>query len=147
MRKTTKLDERNQVNVSLSRVRLFVTPWTVAHQMPLSIEFFRQEYWSGLPFPSAADLPYPGIVPIPTSPALQVDSLPPQEPMNFEMSIDKYAVHSIRNRTFPLKFLSFKIHQILENLLKYVYFTKSKPWRNYLTSLFSSLLICKIQIM
>ena len=37
---------------SLSRVRLFVTPWTVAHQAPPSMEFSRQEYWSGLPFPS-----------------------------------------------------------------------------------------------
>ena len=37
---------------SLSRVRLFVTPWTVAHQAPLSMGFSRQEYWSGLPFPS-----------------------------------------------------------------------------------------------
>ena len=41
---------------SLSRVRLFETPWTVAHQAPLSMEFFRQEYWSGLPFPSPGDL-------------------------------------------------------------------------------------------
>ena len=37
---------------SLSSIQLFVTPWTVAHQAPLSIEFSRQEYWSGLPFPS-----------------------------------------------------------------------------------------------
>ena len=44
-------------------VQLFVTPWTVAHQAPLSMEFSRQEYWSGLPFPSAGDLPDPGIKP------------------------------------------------------------------------------------
>ena len=56
---------------SLSRVRLFVTPWTVAHQAPLSVEFPRQEYWSGLPFPSSGDLPDPGIKP--RSPELQVD--------------------------------------------------------------------------
>ena len=48
---------------SLSCVRLFVTPWTVAYQAPLSIEFSRQEYWSGLPFPSPGDLPNPGIIP------------------------------------------------------------------------------------
>ena len=55
----------------LSHVRLFVTPWTVAHQAPLSIEFSRQEYWSGLPFPSPGDLPDPGIEPTsPTSPSL-----------------------------------------------------------------------------
>ena len=55
----------------LSRVRLFVTPWTVAHQAPLPIEFSRQEYWSGLPFPSPGELPKPGIEPTcPTSPSL-----------------------------------------------------------------------------
>ena len=47
----------------------FVTPWTVAHQAPLSMEFSRQGYWSGLPFPSLGDLPHPGIEP--RSPALQ----------------------------------------------------------------------------
>ena len=47
----------------LSRVQLFVTPWTVSHQAPLSIEFSRQEYWKGLPFPPLGDLPDPGIEP------------------------------------------------------------------------------------
>ena len=42
---------------SLSRVQLFATPWTVAHQAPLSMGFSRQEYWNGLPFPSPGDLP------------------------------------------------------------------------------------------
>ena len=50
---------------------LFVTPWPVARQAPLSIEFSRQEYWSGLPFPSLGDLPNPGIKSAyPASPAL-----------------------------------------------------------------------------
>ena len=57
---------------SLSRVRLFATPWTVACQAPLSMGFSRQEYWSGLPFPSPGDLPNPGIEP--GSPALQADA-------------------------------------------------------------------------
>ena len=48
---------------SLSHVWLFVTPWMVAYQAPLSIGFSRQEYWSGLPFPSPGDLPNPGIEP------------------------------------------------------------------------------------
>ena len=48
----------------LSRVWLFATPWTAAHQAPLSMEFSRQEYWSGLPFLLAGDLPDPGIQPI-----------------------------------------------------------------------------------
>ena len=51
-----------------------VTPWTVACQAPLSMGFSRQEYWSGLPFPSPGDLPNPGIEP--GSPALQADSFP-----------------------------------------------------------------------
>ena len=50
------------------------TPWTVAIQAPLSTAFSRQEYWSGLPFPSPRDLSNPGIEP--RSPALQEDSLP-----------------------------------------------------------------------
>ena len=44
-----------------SHIRLFVTPWTTAHQAPLSMESFRQEYWSGLPCPLPGDLPDPGI--------------------------------------------------------------------------------------
>ena len=47
-----------------SHAQLFVTPWTLVHQTPLSIEFSRQEYWSGLPFPSSEDLPDPGIEPV-----------------------------------------------------------------------------------
>ena len=46
-----------------SRVRLFVTLWTVAHQAPLSMGFSRQEYWSGLPCPPPGDIPDPGIEP------------------------------------------------------------------------------------
>ena len=63
---------------SLSRVRLFVTPRTVAHQAPLFMEFSRQEYWSGLPFPSPGDLLDPGIEP--ESFAFQTDSLPSEPP-------------------------------------------------------------------
>ena len=65
----------------LSRVWLFVIPWTVAYQAPLSMEFSKQEYWSGLPFPSPWDLPDPGIKP--GSPALQADSLPTELLINF----------------------------------------------------------------
>ena len=59
---------------SLSRVWLFVTLWTVAHQAPLSMEFSRQGYRNGLSFPSPGDLPNPGTEP--RSPTLQADSLP-----------------------------------------------------------------------
>ena len=55
----------------LSHARFFATPWTIAHQVPLSIRFPRQEYWSGLPFPTPGDLPDPGIkLTSPASPAL-----------------------------------------------------------------------------
>ena len=61
----------------VSCVRLFATLWTVAHQAPPSMGFSRQEYWSGLPFPSSGDLPDPGIEPTPLAASvLQVDSLP-----------------------------------------------------------------------
>ena len=53
---------------SFSRVQLFATLWTVAHQAPLSMGFSRKKYWSELPFPPPGDLPDPGIEP--TSPAL-----------------------------------------------------------------------------
>ena len=55
-----------------------MTPWTVAHQAPPSTEFSRQEYWSGLPFPSPGDLPNSGTEP--GSPALQADSLQSEPP-------------------------------------------------------------------
>ena len=48
---------------SLTCIQVFATPWTVAHQAPLSMGFSRQEHWSGLPFPSPWDLPDPGIKP------------------------------------------------------------------------------------
>ena len=67
---------------SLSRVQLFVTSWTVAHQAPPSVGFSRQECWSGLPFPSPGDLPNPGIEP--GSPALQADALPSESPGKLE---------------------------------------------------------------
>ena len=71
--------EKRKVKVkSLSRVRLFATPWTVAHQAPRSVGFSRQEYWNGLPFPSPGDLPDPGIEP--RSPALQAAALPFEPP-------------------------------------------------------------------
>ena len=65
---------------SLSRVQIFATPWTVAHQAPPPMEFSRQEYWSGLPFPSPGDLPDLGIEP--RSPTLQADTLPSEPPGN-----------------------------------------------------------------
>ena len=64
-----------------SHVRLFAMLWTVACQAPLSTGFSRQEYWSGIPFPSLGDLPDPGIKPVsPVSSAFHADSLPAEPP-------------------------------------------------------------------
>ena len=70
----TENEEKEKKVKSLSRVRLFAISWTVAYQAPLPMEFSRQEYWSGLPFPFPGDLPNPGIEP--GSPALQAGTLP-----------------------------------------------------------------------
>ena len=67
-----------------------MTPWTVAHQAPLSMVFPRQEYRRGLPFPSPGDLPHPGTEP--GSPTLQADSLPTEPPSKLWYSfIENYA--------------------------------------------------------
>ena len=77
--RTQKLSPYEQVKVkSLSRVRLFANPWTVAHQAPLSMGLSRQEYWSGLPFPPPGDLTNQRIEP--RSPALQEDPSPSEPP-------------------------------------------------------------------
>ena len=74
----------------LSCVWLFATPWTVAHQAPLSMEFSRQECWSGLPFPTPGDLSNPGIEPVsPVSSALVgrfFTTAPPGKPHNAEIT-------------------------------------------------------------
>ena len=79
---------------SPSRVRLFATPWTVAYQAPPSMGFSRQEYWSGLPFPSPGDLPDPGIEP--GSPALEADALtsePPGKPEPYPKMVKLRSQH------------------------------------------------------
>ena len=73
---------------SLSHVWLFAIPWTVAHQAPTSMGFSRQEYWSGLPFPSPGDLPKPGIEP--RSPTLQADALTSEPPGKPKTPINRW---------------------------------------------------------
>ena len=86
---------RSKVKVnSLSHVRLFATPWTVAYQAPPSIGFSRQEYWSGLPFPSPGDLPDPGIEP--RSPTFQADALTSEPPGKFQVKGSEIVVQSSR---------------------------------------------------
>ena len=71
---------------SLSRVRLFATPWTVAYQAPPSMGFSRQEYWSGLPFPYPGNLPNSGIEP--GSPTLEADALTSEPPGKPKLLVD-----------------------------------------------------------
>ena len=76
---------------SLSRVCLFATPRTVVYQASPSMGFSRQEYWSGLPFPSPGDLPDPGIEP--RSPALEADALtsePPGKPIKEVLKLPSF---------------------------------------------------------
>ena len=73
-----KRERSESVSPSVMSHGLFVTPWTVARQAPLSMRFSRQEKWSGVPFPSPGDLSNPGIKL--RSPALQADSLPSEPP-------------------------------------------------------------------
>ena len=105
---------------SLSRVRLFVTPWTVAHQAPLSIAFSRQKHWSGLLCPSPGDLPDPGIKP--GSSAWQADSLQSEPPGKSLLSELKNACtsQSILARTLDQWFLLsfFGSRGSFENLKK-----------------------------
>ena len=78
----------------LSCVRLFVTPWTIAFQVPLIMEFSRQEYWNRLPFPSLGRFLNPGTKP--RSPALQADSLPPEPPGKPKKYVDWNSINKNR---------------------------------------------------
>ena len=87
----------------LSHIRLFVTPWTVALQAPLSMNFFRQENWSGFPFPSPEDLPDPGTEPTsPVFPALQVYSLPLSHQGSPSTLIDTIQISFGDSSSFPV---------------------------------------------
>ena len=101
---------------SLSRVRLFVTPWTVAYQGPPSMGFSRREYWSGLPFPSPGDLPNPGIEP--GSPTLQADTnlWATRDELRFEVRglYSRYNLSTYTNGSYLcLSFLNLKIVRVL----------------------------------
>ena len=93
----------------LSRVRIFATLWTVANQAPLSMGFSRQEYWSGLPFPSPGDFPDPGIEP--RSLALQADALTSEPPgkrmMNRALHLSVIDISMVKNKSVLFKPLRF----------------------------------------
>ena len=82
-----------------------MTPWTVAHQAPLSMGFSRQEYWSGLPFPSPGDLPNLGREP--RSLALQADSLPSEPPGKPRASCQMLALEFDSRKCISIKSFQF----------------------------------------
>ena len=92
------MNESESVSHSVMSNSLQLHGLYLAHQAPLSKEFSRQEYWSGLPFPSPGDLPSPGIKP--RSPSLQADSLPsepPRKPDSMNRQIYNYLCTFLRN--------------------------------------------------
>ena len=100
---------------SLSHVQLFATPWTVACQAPLSMGFFRQEYWSGLPFPPPGGLPNPGIEPVSlVSPVLAgrfFTTEPPEKPFQDLFSSN----FQVNNTVLLLTVITLYVHP--QNLL------------------------------
>ena len=96
---------------------LFATLWTVAHQAPLSMGFSRQEYWSGLPFPSPGDLPDPEIKP--RSPTLQADALTSEPPGNAHLNLKVLIITGKNGDIIPLKFKKvYKIYFMLVKRIK-----------------------------
>ena len=97
---------------SHSHVQLFTVPWTAACHAPLSMEFSRQEYWSGLPFPSPGDLPNLGTEP--RSPALQADSLAlePLSSVQFSRSVmsDSLRPHESQHAKPPCPSPTPRVH-------------------------------------
>ena len=102
---------KNQVSevseVTQSFVSNSATPWSVAYQAPLTMGFSRQEYWSGLPFPSPGDLPNPGIEP--GSPTLQVDGLPSELPGKLQVNLaSNWTVRLGKNESFQSQSIQFQ---------------------------------------
>ena len=100
------------VCLSFSHIQLFVTPWTIACQAPLSMGFSRQEYWRGLPFPSPGDLPNPGIEF--RSPIRQVDPLPSEPPGYLTAIYSTSPIFSVPMENFDRKILVYKGIVILQ---------------------------------
>ena len=94
---------------------ILLTPWTIAHQALLSRDCSRPEYWSGLPFPSPANHPDPGIEP--RSPALQVDALPSEPPGKFiYFSKSFWSMNKLNHRRRPTlpHVASFSNHKLIQ---------------------------------
>ena len=114
------LSEVTQRMCMLICVPLFVIPWTVALQAPLSMGFPRQEYWSGLPFPPTGNLPDPGIKPTSAaSPTLQADSLPlshRRSPLSEVSKIQKNSKWYDSTSVMYLEYINSKVQKIQQRL-------------------------------
>ena len=122
---------------SLSRVRLFATPWTIAHQAPPFMGFSRQEYWSGLPFPSPEDLPNPGTEP--RSPTLQAGALTSEPPLAQRKSLKSHSNRRHYYHCYPVAgHLPWGAIQCL-SLGTFVLGTEYSFWKRYSGLIFSSL--------
>ena len=111
MSKKGKAKECSKMKVKLlSCVQLFVTPWTITYQTPLTMGFSKLRYWSGLPFPSPGVFPDPGIKP--RSPTLQADALPSEpsgKPKNVQTTVQLHSFHILArlcSKSFMLCFSS-----------------------------------------
>ena len=119
-------------SIELGCVHLFATPWTIAPQAPLFMEFSRQEYWSGLPFPFPGDLPDPGIES--ESPALHTDSLLSEPPGKLQCQLYHHSYNkgsSITEIRYVVIFLSVRtavsINKTLsKSFLKWNFFKNRK---------------------
>ena len=116
---------------SLSHVQLFTNPWTVARQAPRSMEFSRQGYWSGLPFPSPRDLPNPGIEPVsPVFPALAsrfFTTEPPRKPLMENILAPQTEIQDFNFCSFLVLNLSSNRTLINWALICFLYY----KWCNY----------------
>ena len=118
-----------------SCVQLFVTPWTVAYQAPPSMGFFRQEYWSGLPFPSPGDLPNPGIEP--RSPAFQADTLtsePPGKPTTPKLHPKLPSFQGL-HRSYPISYPCYPSKSVYRKFSKttFILETNCRVWASLRT--------------
>ena len=107
----------------LTCVQLFATPWTIAHQAPLSMGYSRQEYWSGLPFPPPRDLPGPRTEPSsPVSPALAGRFFTTEQPGKPHLSLDKAQI--VTPNMWSLVFPLVLLEQALKKLFYLFFFFK-----------------------
>ena len=113
---------------TLSRVQPFATPWTVAHQAPLSVEFSRQESWSGLPCPSPRDLPDPGTETL--SPALAGVFFTPEQPgLYYSPVVTRPLTQGEKTRATPLLMLPRNMESHMKDVRNQAFLKNSRRYQ------------------